>query len=424
MPDRDIKFDSRNDLDSPAPCKLSVEGAYHVVLTMQESREIFFQIGDQLGYTWAHHTEKKPAPAEPTPQARQDIAATATLHGMGYRWSDTNQWQPNERYGDIGRPSTDALIESLRTRITVLTQQAQAQDDTLHRCQTASQKMVTALGAIRNALGIQGAGRAPGGRIEDGVLEAVQELQRQLKERKQMAEVQQRANTEMADTLLKIHKALDCDEPYDLNNAGYLTTCITALQSKMDRTAEGLGCAKTHPDIPGYAVIVMDMQRLYSKQLELIRDVLAKAGQEEAHKWSENPRHIAGVVQKAIEALKSRNRAYSEFSVEQEKHVNSMEGSVSAAFAALKDHGYTPDRGETLGTLIRDAFGAEAAKVRQATRAEVKDTNSAWHRGHVVGYTSGKDTERQRCADIAQSAADRLDSAIALRIAQEIKNPA
>lgn len=322
----------------------------------------FSRWGDYLGYTWTHRTEKKPAPAELTPQARQDIAATATLHGMGYRWSDTNQcWQPPKE-----EPRN--LMEA---PVFLVTMGMEAEENT---------KVL----------------RRYTGRAESAVRAA--------------------SNTGSLDGS-NIH-AIRQNAVYALIEMGFYATHDS--QWVVERGGDEIPVVKHWANIQNNA-------NTWHNALQCITGVLdLPAGSD-----------VTSAIVPAIEALKSRNQAFSEFSVEQEKHVNSMEGSVSAAFAALRDHGYTPDRGETLGTLIRDAFGAEAAKLRLAKasadgwqkaaaklREESTDSNSAWHRGHVVGYTSGSAAERERCTGIAQSAADRLDSAIALRIAQEIKNPA
>jgi len=438
MPDRDIKFDSAAYPKAAQPCYLKIGEFMASALSQQEAREIFFQIGEQMGYTWTHRTEKKPTPAEPTPQARQDIAATATLHGMGYRWSDTNQWwQP---VGDVGSNS----VGSLKAQLEVAKNGASQAEYFRKQMKFHSDQRVKGiefLDTVQEALGLEPGGDqaailpaikalkstaggadwadtelnrigAAVGITEEGecsttfivpaierlkeakdmnervmhcyfnacrtlglpastesckeVMPAIEHLQRQLEERKQLAEVQQRANTEATSLILRIHNALGVEEPFDAEGTGI----IPAIRALKTRASNGYGI----------------------KELGKIREALGI----EAPKVGQYP---GDCIINAIEALKTRldTSAVNMREIADALRlpqgsarislvlpsVQALRDALDQGYAALKDHGYTPDRAESIGTLIRDAFGAEAAKLRQATKA-IADT---WDILRCFGHT-------------------------------------
>lgn len=394
-------------------------------MTRIEAREAFFMLGDLLGYSY----EKKKTMAERVKEAeersRADMANAfacmvnvmnhgvrlpsceqlmrdierctlkprTDIEGDRYRDANGNMWKRDTKGGEwVLMPATgewkDRAIVA-EQRVATLTAQAHAQDATLVRTKDA-------------------------------------------------LEVAQRDREALTGEILRIHEALAIEDPFS-TDATAIVRAVEEYRQSNRRMVDALKDIRRKlnlADGDGPKVESNIVPAIIALQL---RESAYEDALENAHAQMRIFRHLLDLP--ALENGKLHHdgieRAIAQLAGQRSATTEGLMQNINGAFAALKDHGYTPNRAsQMLGELIRDAFGAEAAKLRQANasangwqkaaaklREEGTDSNSAWHGGHVVGYTSGSAAERERCGDIAQSTADRLDSAIALRIAQEIRSP-
>ena len=310
-------------------------------LENEEARLLMRRIAEGLGHD---------------PQARQDIAATATLHSMGYRWSDTNQWwQPakEERWSLIDNPDFRAAMGMQAEENTKVLRRYTGHAESIVRAGrvTGTDYVVGAGGSAKQPANATDA-EAPADMMRsraEAAEKCVSTMSALIAKQDESIALHRRLNEAMTSHMLAITLALGLDYKPEGEN---ILPAIDALKAKLG-TKRDAGLANDELDRIGAAL-----------------------GLEDSTKAS------AHFIVPAITALQLREAAYSEAN--------------DQAWAALRDHGYTPDRGETLGTLIRDAFGAESLKLS----ALIRDRDAKWALGRIAGVQQ----ENSRVASIIERA--------------------